>query len=58
MRHKLLVYAVYLVRHICLTYQWVERLAPLERHAMTSPLGAANNQDRTKDEFCVRLTSI
>jgi len=57
MRHELMDTAVYLDRHIDVTHQRVERLAPLERYAVTSPLGTVNGQDGTKDEFCVRLTS-
>src|SRR5262249_3404328 len=58
LRHTLLYYAVYLVRHFVLTHQRVEGFAPLEWNAVASPLGAVNGQDGTKDEFCVRLTSI
>jgi hypothetical protein len=57
LRHEVMDHAVYLVRHSRFTNQRIERLAPLERYAVTSPLGTVNGQDGTKDEFCVRLTS-
>jgi hypothetical protein len=49
--------AVYLARHIWFTHQRVEGLAPLERNAVSSPLGAVDGQYGAKNKFCVRLTS-
>jgi hypothetical protein len=49
--------AAYLVRHICVTREWIEGLASLEWNIVTSALTAVNRQDRAKDKLCVRLTS-
>ena len=57
MRRTTINTAVYLVRHIRVTDQWVDGLTALEWNAMMSPLGAVNGQDRAKDELCVRLSS-
>jgi len=50
--------AVYLVRHIRATDQWVDGLAALEWNTVSSPFGAVNGQDRAKNKLCVRLSSI
>lgn len=58
MRRSFLNTAVYLVRHICAADQRVDGLTALEWNAMTSPLGAVNDQNCAKDQLCFRLTSI
>ena len=57
MRHVIFNTAAYVARHIRLTHQWIERLAPLEWNGVTLPLWAVDGQDGAEDKLCVRLSS-